>query len=371
MSPKALTVAVECRDETTYKFAIDPEVSLQDAYRVLRVSGWLADPQANIQEVLLGRGDSVLERIRPGDTKDVTGERSTHFKFARKTIFDFRHQSPEEGIYWLACSLPGGKVKKLADMRLLSKPRNGVFFMHMAKTGGSSVNHALSSQFAPGLSQTHIESTVEWQDNPAALQNHEFLSGHLRLDRLDPKLNLENFHLVTVIREPLDQLISHLAWIRRLAEPGEVERFNVHPPLIQAFATKLSRYDLSNPTSIAFLIHSLNERERILVDNHQVRYFAHVRGRWVGPDDVRAACRAAGRFRHIGLSSDMNQFFRTLTIDMHWPTVPEVERLNVTHDFFGMDRNNADLARALFPLMRFDQDLFDYISAHSEFGTPY
>jgi len=364
-----MTVMVECRDETAFQFTIDPEVSLQDAYRMLRVSGRVAYAGSNIEQLLLGRDDTVLERIGAGDVQGLTGNQNIGCDMGGNTHFALAHPLPEEGIYWLALSLADGEVIRLADMRLELKQRTGLFFMHMAKTGGSSVNHTLGSQFAAGQSQTHIESTVEWRDNPGALEHHQFLSGHLRLDRLDPKINLESFHLVTVIREPLDQVISHLAWIRRLAEPGEAERFDAHPPLIQAFAKKLCRYDLSNPTSVAFLINSLNERERILVDNHQVRYFANVRGRWVCQNDLRAACRAVCRFRHIGLCSDLGQLFEALAEDMGWPMVPEVERLNVTADFFGMDRNDPDLAQALSPLIRFDQKLFDFILAHDDRGS--
>lgn len=361
-----MQVTVQRHPHDSLVSALDPVVIDQESGGSFQISGWAIHKHFEIREVLFGRGDEVLQRSQPCVHRPLAFKRHSSLPGAQNCGFELVHATPEEGVYWLAIAGPDRDIVHIADLHVSLRDRLQIFFMHIAKSGGSAVNRMFAHQFARQASQEHIESTAMWREDPTALENFDFLSGHLGLNALDQRLDLSRFHLVTVVRDPLDQLISHFAWIRRLASPGEESRFANHPPYVQSFANKLASHDLGSPRELGQLIGALEGHERGLVDNYQVRHFAPIRSPWVGPDDLRAARQALDRFRHIGVASDLDTFFKCIAEDMQWTPMPPTERVNVTSEFFGMDRNNPGLAEVLWPLMRFDQGLYDHILKHAK-----
>ena len=242
-----------------------------------------------------------------------------------------------------------------------------LFFMHIAKTGGSTVNDFLLRQFPPGRMQTHIESTVEWRDDPSALLGFDGLSGHVDLQTLDKRLDLDGYRLVTVLRDPWRQLISHLAWIRRLAEPESAEALAAHPPAIQSLAARLHACDLRDAGSITTMIESLTPEERPYLDNVQVRYFSAMHRVVVSEEDLERARIALDRFDRIGTSERLEHFLDGLSRDMGWPRRPLPGRKNVTNAFFGLDEATDSVRMALEPLFCHDEILYGAV-AHEPGG---
>lgn len=361
MSKDELTVAVQRCPELDIPFGIDPQVTFQDASSALQVTGWVVHPEFEVREVVLGQGEEILQRTAPSIHRPLASRLNAHLPGASLCGYQLDLPEPAEGAYWLAVLAPDGTALRMANLQLALKTRPRIFYMHIAKAGGSAVNHMFSRQFPGALIQEHIESTAVWRDDPSSLENYVYLSGHLGLASLDKHINLAGFHLVTVVREPLAQLISHFSWIRRLAEPGQEQRFAAHPPFVQAFAKKLANHDLGSPDAVNALVESLLHPEHCLVDNYQVRHFAAARGQRVSEYDLKVAVRALSRFRHIGVASDLDGFFKAVAEDMQWPPMPPTERVNVTPDFFGMDASNPEIAEALEPLIRFDTQLYDHI----------
>ncbi len=235
--------------------------------------------------------------------------------------------------------------------------------MHIAKAGGSTVNAYLQAGFPAGQSRVHIESSAEWRDDPPALLRFDFLSGHLGLKSLDDRIDLSSYRLVTVVRDPLPQLVSHLAWIRRLAEPGEEARLHQHPEHVQAFAAKLAACDFRDATAVKRLVEGFGPTERGLVDNCHIRYFAPPPPAWIGEDQVAQALAAVPRFHRIGLVELMDDFLSGLARDLGWPRPQRVPRENVTRDFFGLEAMSEGVREALLPLYRHDQVLYEHLRA--------
>lgn len=358
---EALAVSIRRVRGLTFPFAIDPVIATRHTGDALTLSGWAIHTDFEIQKVSLGQGEKALQTVRPEKHRPRAYEQFQQLPGSQNCGFDFELDHPGEGAYWIAIVEANGNLLRIANLELSRTRRRRMLYIHIAKAGGSTVNRMLSRHFAPELSQVHIESTEEWRKDPRALESREFLSGHLGLDVLDRRLNLKPFDLVTVVREPIEQLISHIAWIRRLAEPGEQERLEAHPPYIQSFAQKLSSYDLTEPETITRMIDELAESEFRLLDNYQVRHFTNPHNRPVNPADLELAKQALSRFRHIGIASNLDGFLAEVARDMQWPPMSPAGRENVTGNFFGLDRNNEALAEALQPLMRFDQSLYDFI----------
>lgn len=230
--------------------------------------------------------------------------------------------------------------------------------MHIAKAGGSTVNAFLNSRFPAGRFQAHIQSLPQWQEDPQALRSLDGLSGHVDLKTLERRLGLDGFRLVTVMRQPWRQLISHMVWIRRLAEPEEAERLAQHPEFVAVLANKLRSCDFSDPASVTAFRTSLAAQERALLDNCQVRYFAAPETPWVDHGAQQAAIDAVPRFHRIGTVERLDEFLDGLCDDMGWPRQPRPARENVTPAFFGLDTLSGAVQAALRPLIRHDEALF-------------
>jgi hypothetical protein len=59
------------------------------------------------------------------------------------------------------------------------------------------------------------------------MQNNEYLSGHMSYDKLYENFFLKNnFKVVFIIRDPRDQLVSHVYYIYKRRQPGYKMNFN-------------------------------------------------------------------------------------------------------------------------------------------------
>lgn len=231
--------------------------------------------------------------------------------------------------------------------------------MHIAKTAGSSVNKYLASHYAEDRHALHVESKQEWRTDRDWARNLGFVSGHYSLPHFKRNLQLSRYYKITVLREPYAHLISHLAWIRKLADEDEARRLAEHPEFVQHFAGKLAKTDLSDPVAIGKLISSLEDKEKRLVDNCQVRYFTQIA---VGTDvcemDAQNAIKASAEFDLIGTTDRIDEFLRHVATHMDWKAPVTEVRENVSRNFYGLDAGDKSICAALEPLVHFDLKLY-------------
>lgn len=121
-----------------------------------------------------------------------------------------------------------------------------VFYLHVPKTAGSSINAFFSAHLRKTL--LHIESMPEI--NKDELERYSFVSGHVPLDKIDSIINLEHWDTIASFREPISYVASHIKWIRKLADPDQKSRFDNHPKIFQDIALKMAGMDFSNPKDI-------------------------------------------------------------------------------------------------------------------------
>ena len=239
-----------------------------------------------------------------------------------------------------------------------------LLFMHIAKAAGSTVNAYFAEHYSEEQYAVHIESNEKWQSSPDELESLSFLSGHISLPVLGKKLDLEDYYKVTVIREPCAQLCSHLAWVKRLAMPGEEKRLKQHPEYIQLFARKLAATDFTSPEKLKTLIDSLAEREARLIENCQTRYFTFVPpGRSVDETDTRKAIEASATFNRIGITESIGSFMKDVASDMSWPEPADRIHQNITQDFYGLDLSESETREVLCPLVQHDIELYEHIAS--------
>ncbi len=257
-----------------------------------------------------------------------------------------------------------GKTRSSDESASTTPVRRKLLFMHIAKAAGSTVNTYFANHYSAEQYAVHIESNEKWQSSPDELKSMSFLSGHISLPVLGKKLDLEDYYKVTVIREPYAQLCSHLAWIKRLAMPGEEKRLKQHPGYIQIFARKLATTDFTAPEKLKTLLGSLAEREARLIENCQTRYFTFVPpGRSVDATDAAKAIEASATFNRIGITESISSFMKDVASDMSWPEPDDCTRQNITQDFYGLDLSDNETREALWPLVQHDIELYKHIAS--------
>lgn len=231
-----------------------------------------------------------------------------------------------------------------------------IFFMHIAKTAGSSVNKFFIDHFGRDNATAHIE----WVKDPAMLDKHQFISGHITLAQFERDFDTKHFYTATMVRDPVRQLVSHLNWVRHLSEPEKADFLNGHPPDVRDISAKLWRLDFSDPASLANFVANLEPSERSLFDNRQCRYFHAIpAARRYDEMAFKKAEENLSRFDFVGLTENFEPAIRYLAgragIVKAWEKAP---RANVNKFDYGFDIKNPQLVTAVEPLIRYDQALY-------------
>ena len=188
---------------------------LVDSVAPREVVGWAA--LEGCDEPLLARlivddqpvAEMLASELRPGTRREgwhPTGRCGFRFRLASADI----SQSSAVRV------LVGQDKEQLASnpwtFGVASKPaadqategKGKLFFMHIPKTAGSALNELICGRDEAFRTVTHIENK-DWWNNPALADDHDFLSGHVRIAQAAARFDLADFLRVTLLREPFAQ----------------------------------------------------------------------------------------------------------------------------------------------------------------------
>tara|TARA_R110000850_G_scaffold236880_1_gene361664 strand:- start:248 stop:997 length:750 start_codon:yes stop_codon:yes gene_type:complete len=236
-----------------------------------------------------------------------------------------------------------------------------ILYIHVPKTAGSSINKYFSNNLKSH--RFHIEGINGL--NKDICESYEFISGHLPYNVIDKMLPLEEWITLISFREPVSYVISHLSWVRQLADQGEEERFNAHPKPFQRIARKMTEYNFSNPDDLSDLITWLEDENLLFLHNTQMYFLngEHNRSTY-SHSQVNAALKNLESIDLVGIQEDINQFMNMLSMKFEWPA-NQVVMENVSHNKYGLDINDDKITKALFPL--YDKDVIVYEKAKKIF----
>ncbi|WP_428311564.1 hypothetical protein [Hydrocarboniphaga sp.] len=343
-----------------------PAVLLQQG-ELLRFEGWVLSRRKPVTAVRVLRecDDYEIGQLQIGLERDGVAKAHPKIKHAASCGFGGHLPVTEEGSYRIECATAGQRWQPLFSFSLRDPARRPtqLMFMHIAKTAGNSVNRFLSDNAGAAHCVLHLEVDPRWRSSigRAQIAAMPVISGHITFPAFKRRLDAANYIKVTLLRTPLDHLISHLEFIRYLADPSQRQRLTGHAPTIQAFAAKLAATDFSSGEAVRGLVDQLLPEELMLVDNLQVRYLSAVApGARVQRAALNDARHALNEFDHVGLTEMIGDFLGGIAQRMGWPPPRYIPEENRNPGRGSIDPGIPEVRAALQPLIEFDQLLYRY-----------
>lgn len=144
-----------------------------------------------------------------------------------------------------------------------------IFFIHIAKTGGSSFNAFIKKRlYGIEHCEMHLASDTITLLDLELLKQLDYISGHLKLDVFNKnEFSREAYFLMTFLRNPIDQLISHVNWIIHIQELGS-DSFSRLSQEIQEASHEFASANLYDADTFISLL-----QKHQGFSNNQSRYF--------------------------------------------------------------------------------------------------
>jgi hypothetical protein len=143
-----------------------------------------------------------------------------------------------------------------------------IFFLHVPKTAGSTVNFVLKNYFSCGYA--HCESFIHDNDQlRSALRACEWISGHVDFITADHTLRhctRREIRYFSCIRSPTTHVMSHYNWLIEIFYRGK-DFYNNHPAAIK----EISEIVRSSPKDAASIAANLMRFDKLLL-NAQSHY---------------------------------------------------------------------------------------------------
>lgn len=130
-----------------------------------------------------------------------------------------------------------------------------IFFVHIPKTAGSSINHHMEKSFSLGYA--HAESFISDEEKLREyVANAQWMSGHINYSLAKEKLEAateRRIRYYSCMREPKAQVMSHLNWLIEIQHRSK-RFFYDHPVRIQEISHEILSVGLNNKHNVMYLL---------------------------------------------------------------------------------------------------------------------
>lgn len=237
-----------------------------------------------------------------------------------------------------------------------------IFFLHIPKTAGTSINEFLAGIYSPTPSAQHIELHDEWR-NDEFWRRYPYISGHINYF-LARHFAPSSFLFVTFLRDPWAQLRSVLRYQYAVATPLNQALFEYVDPQLRAVCEAMHDFDLENPKEFEqWVSHVLADNEyNGLIDNMQTRFLSgSVDKRRVEEADVVEAMKNLVEIPALGIVEQMERSIRYISNILRVDATIDssVKTLNAQLvELAGLDK--PEIKEICRPLIQFDQELYEF-----------
>ena len=235
----------------------------------------------------------------------------------------------------------GGKI-------IVMKKQTKIFYFHTPKTAGTTINSFFVDIFKNSI--VHAESKSE-SLNDKFLNSYNFVSGHLSYTHMISMLDANWTKLIT-FREPYSHVVSHLCWIRKLADVGQEKRFNEHPAIFQKISLKMKSLDFSKPEEIIKLEKWLESINFYYLFDNQTIYLDFDK-------DISKAIQNLYTIEFVGIMEDIDLFFKIIDREFSFNKKRKIEKENINPDKYGFDLTNCKTREALLPFIKKDIIIYE------------
>ena len=246
-----------------------------------------------------------------------------------------------------------------------------VFFMHIAKTAGSYINEVLQTALGDGQIATHVETHIgSSADLGAALKRGtRVFSGHVMNGLWEDIAGPTRvaFRKITLLRDPVDHLASHLLWLDHYNRPEKRREYKQLDEAHQRVSDRIAAIDLTDVGQLDAYLTGISGQEVRLFDNCQARYFlmsgrrdmASIRP--LSLADAKALRIAASDFDAIGFQDRLREDIPRLGKATGLELVFTDRRVNPAQSIRRIDTSNPLVRQVLSKRTLVDQWLWRHV----------
>ncbi|MBK1623183.1 hypothetical protein [Afifella marina] len=230
-----------------------------------------------------------------------------------------------------------------------------IFFLHIPKTAGSAFNLAFQQAVPAGRHFEHMESQRELFYSIISDGKPFYASGHFPFSRVRELVMRPDVFTITIFREPLKQLLSHLKWVKAYGRPDGEARRHLIPENIAELSLALWETDLNDVARLEPILTSPTAIS--LFDNTQTRYMTRsVAGR-ISEEQGRFSMGHLRHFDFFFVLDDMAAAHKKLTEKI--PGLGSIPRTNEAMLSETIDLQDGKLRDFYETFVRFDRQLYD------------
>lgn len=241
------------------------------------------------------------------------------------------------------------------------KNKNKIFFLHIPKTAGSAFNRTFRGVVPSHRYFEHMESRRALFLEVIADGQPFFASGHFPFRVVRSLVTRPDVFSITILRDPLKQLISHMKWVKSYGDPSNPQRKATIAPAIAAVAEQLWSVSLNDVDALRDIVST--DIGRRLFDNLQTRYLSDPQVDFVDQLGADSAFESISDFDFVFTIEKYYDFLSHLK-----SIFPEMS----TFDLFNespldelVDFKDSEVEDFYRSYTRYDELLYDFVSRYA------
>ncbi len=224
-----------------------------------------------------------------------------------------------------------------------------IIFVHVAKCGGTALANYLHNMLEPCR---EIRNNITFLEKCPTEYVHsmDFIYGHLSWKHLQKRK--PGAFVFTMLRDPVDRVLSNYFFIRTLDNTGRKPQY----PVFVAACQNLQLHEL---------VREDHPQIRYWISNYMARQLSRQNDEMAICPPSQLAREAIENLRlydHVGIHEDFAASLNILQFMLNWPFVESLPQTNVTENRVRLDEIDPETAAAIRSINTADVALYDHVA---------